>query len=148
MELQAIEPLIVIVKKNVRYVSHMVMSRNMISGIKGDNMLTFMKVTGIVRICESPELHYTPNQKAVVNFPIAANSTYTSNGSKHEESCFISCTAWGKLAESINKYVEKGDPLYIEGDLKQESWEKDNVKHIKHTVTLSSVIFIKSKDKE
>lgn len=112
-------------------------------------MLTMLKVTGLVYVCEDPELRYTPNQKAVVSFLVAANRSWTNeSGNKVEDSCFISCQAWGNLAEAVNKSVVKGDPLYIEGNLKQDSWEKDGVKHTKHTVTCDTVVFLKAKTKE
>jgi len=110
-------------------------------------MLTFINITSLVRVAEEPSLSYTPNQKAVCKFSVAANSSWINeSGNKIEEKCFIQCTAWGTLAENINKYVEKGDPLYIDGSLKQDTWEKDGQKHSKHTITVSRCVFLKSKE--
>jgi single-strand DNA-binding protein len=108
--------------------------------------MTFLEVSGLVYVVNDPELRFTPTKTPVVSFTVAANRKWTDEGgSKHEESCFIDCTAWNKLAELVDKSVHKGDPLYIYGTLKQETWEKDEKKHSKHTVTLSRVVFLKPK---
>lgn len=109
-------------------------------------MLTFLQVNGLVYVADEPELKYTPNQTAVCSFSVAANRSWKNNaGTVKEESCFISVTAWKKLAESISKNVKKGDPLFVNGSLKQESWEKDNIKHTKHTLLLDKAIYLKPK---
>ena len=93
-----------------------------------------------------PELSYTTSKNAVVRFSVAVNRKWKDDGgAAHEESCFIECTCWGKLAESVDKYVGKGDPLFITGNLNQDRWEKDDVKHSRHTLTLSRVVFLKPK---
>ena len=112
-------------------------------------MLTTLQVSGLVYTVNEPELRFTPNKTPVVNFTVAANRKWTDEGgSKHEESCFIDCVAFSKLAEAIDKNVSKGDPLYIEGSLKQERWEKDDEKHSKHVLTLGRVIFLKPKESD
>lgn len=110
-------------------------------------MLTFFEVTGLVYVVNDPELQYTPNETAVATFSVAANRKWTNEGgTKHEESCFIECTVWAKLAELVSESVHRGDPLYIFGALKQDTWEKDGQKHSKHTLTLSRVVFLKPKE--
>lgn len=110
-------------------------------------MLTFMNVACLVYTVNEPELHYTPNKTAVVSFTVASNRKWRDQGgSEHEDSCFIDCACFSKLAEACDKNVRKGDPLYIEGTLKQERWEKDGVKHYKHSVTLNRVVFLKPKE--
>ena len=110
-------------------------------------MLTFMNIHGLVYTVNEPELRYTPNQTAVVNFTVAVNRQWKDgDNAKHEESCFIDCACFSGLAEIVSKNVGKGEPLYIEGYLRQECWEKDGVKHSKHVLTLSRVIYFKPKD--
>jgi len=109
-------------------------------------MMTFLEVSGLVYVVNEPELRFTPNKTAVVNFSVASNRKWSDRDAKHEESCFIDCTAWAKLAEAIDKCVGKGDPLHITGLLKQETWEKDGVKHSKHVLSLSRCVFLKPKE--
>jgi single-strand DNA-binding protein len=110
-------------------------------------MLTFLEVSGLVHAASEPELHYTPSQKPVVTLTVAANYKWTGDDNKeHDESCFIGCTGWGKTAENISKFVKKGDPLYVVGSLKQDSWEKDGIKHTRHTLLINRIIFLKPKE--
>ena len=63
-----------------------------------------------------------------------------------EEVCFVDCTAWGRTAENISKYVTKGRPLFVEGRLTYQTWDgKDGQKRSKLVVTVESFQFIDSK---
>jgi len=110
-------------------------------------MLTFLQVSGLVYTVNEPELKYTTNKTPVVNFTVASNRKWNDEGgSKHEDSCFIDCVVFKSLAEVVDKNVHKGDPLYIEGNLKLERWEKDDQKHSKHSLMVSRVVFLKARD--
>jgi len=111
-------------------------------------MMTFCRVEAIAYLTRDPELKYTPNQKAVVDFGIATNRKWTDDaGEKHEDTMYLDCTAWGKCGELVNEYVGKGDPVYIEGHLKFEQWDaQDGSKRSKHTISVGKVVFLKSKD--
>lgn len=111
-------------------------------------MLTFMDVNGIVYTATEPELKFTTNKKPVVNFSVASNRKWSDGGgAEHEDSCFINCVGFGKLAEVVDDKVRKGDPLYIEGNLKLDSWEADDgAKRSRHSVVLNRVVFLKPKE--
>jgi len=82
------------------------------------------KVFLIGHVTKDPELSYLPSQTAVVNFGLATNRKWKApDGQTKEEVCFVDCQAFAKSAETLNKYVKKGDPLYIEGRLKLEQWK-------------------------
>ena len=60
----------------------------------------------------------------MVEFGLATNRKFkAANGEDREEVCFVDCSAFGKTAEVINQYCQKGRPLFIEGRLKFDSWE-------------------------
>jgi single-strand DNA-binding protein len=105
------------------------------------------KVILIGNVTRDLELSYLPNQNAVVNFGIAMNRKWKSaTGEAKEEVCFIDCQAFAKSAETLNKYVKKGDPIYLEGRLKFEQWEaKDGSKHSRHRVIVDSFQFLSTK---
>lgn len=93
------------------------------------------------------QLSYLPSQTAVADFGIAVNRKWTGkDGAKKEEVCFIDCVAFGKTAETINKYIEKGSPIFVSGRLQFDSWEKDGQKRSKHKVVVESFQFLGSKD--
>lgn len=66
----------------------------------------------------------------VVNFTVATSREYTkSNGDKDKVTSFINCEAWDTGAEIISESFNKGDLVMVEGSLRNDSWEKDGVKH-------------------
>jgi single-strand DNA-binding protein len=69
---------------------------------------------------------------AVCNFSIATHRHFRkANGEKHKETTFIDCEAWDSGAETIAKYVRKGDSLLVRGSFKNDSWERDGQKFSK-----------------
>ena len=69
-------------------------------------------------------------QTAVVNFTVATSREYTkANGEKDKVTSFINCEAWDSGAEVIGSSFKKGDLVMIEGSLRNDTWEKDGVKH-------------------
>jgi single-strand DNA-binding protein len=69
-------------------------------------------------------------QTAVVNFTVAVSREYTkSNGEKDKVTTFVPCEAWDSGAEIIGQSFKKGDLVLVEGSLRNDSWEKDGVKH-------------------
>jgi single-strand DNA-binding protein len=69
-------------------------------------------------------------QTSVVNFTVAVSREYTkANGTKDKITSFINCEAWDSGAEIIGTSFKKGDLVMIEGSLRNDSWEKDGVKH-------------------
>jgi single-strand DNA-binding protein len=66
----------------------------------------------------------------VVNFTVAVSREYyKNNGDKDKITTFVPCEAWDSGAEVIGESFKKGDPVMIEGSLRNDSWEKDGVKH-------------------
>lgn len=69
-------------------------------------------------------------QTTVVNFTVAVSREYTkSNGEKDKVTTFVPCEAWDSGAEIIADSFKKGDLVLVEGSLRNDSWEKDGVKH-------------------
>lgn len=69
-------------------------------------------------------------QTSVVNFTIATSREFTrANGTKDKITSFVPCEAWDSGAETIKSSFAKGDLVLVEGSLRNDSWEKDGVKH-------------------
>ena len=69
-------------------------------------------------------------QTTVVNFTVAVSREYTkANGEKDKITTFVQCEAWDSGAEIIADSFKKGDLVLVEGSLRNDSWEKDGVKH-------------------
>lgn len=84
-------------------------------------------------LARDPELRVVTTggkQTSVVNFTVAVSREYTkSDGEKDKVTSFINCEAWDTGAEVIAESFKKGDLVMIEGSLRNDSWEKDGVKH-------------------
>lgn len=82
-------------------------------------------------LARDPELRVVGDkQTAVVNFTVAVSREFTkANGSQDKITSFIPCEAWDSGAEAIASTFKKGDLVMIEGSLRNDSWEKDGVKH-------------------
>jgi single-strand DNA-binding protein len=69
-------------------------------------------------------------QTSVVNFTVAVSREYTkANGERDKVTTFVPCEAWDSGAEIIGQSFKKGDFVLVEGSLRNDSWEKDGVKH-------------------
>lgn len=88
-------------------------------------MANFNKVILMGNLTRDPELRVTPKGTAVCAFGMAVNRVFRSSegGETQEETTFIDLEAWGKQAEIISKYVFKGNPLFVEGRLRLDTWE-------------------------
>lgn len=76
----------------------------------------------IVHICgnlgRDPEMRFTPTGKQVTNISVADNRVWKDDkGVKQEETTWFNVTFWGPVAEVINQYFHKGDPIYVDGRL-------------------------------
>jgi single-strand DNA-binding protein len=81
------------------------------------------RVQLIGHVGQEPEIKNLESGK-VANFTIATNENYTNaKGEKVEQTEWHRITAWGKLADLIDKYVIKGKEIAIEGKLTHRSYD-------------------------
>lgn len=98
------------------------------------------QVNLIGRITKEIEVRYTAQtQTAVCRFTLAVNRR------KKDEADFISCQAWGKTAELMEKYVKKGDRIRITGRIETGSYEKDGKKVYTTDVIVEELEFLNNK---
>ena len=82
-------------------------------------MIVINKVILIGCLTKDPELRFLPGDgKAVARFTLAVNRQF-----KKDEADFISCTAWGKLAETMGQYCIKGSKIAVTGSIRTGSYE-------------------------
>lgn len=92
------------------------------------------------------ELRHTSGNQPVANIGLAVNRRWkTPEGENREETTFVDCEAWGRTAEVMAQYLAKGRPVFIEGRLKLDQWEKDGQKFSKLRVVVESFQFIDSR---
>lgn len=87
------------------------------------------KVILVGNLGKDPEVRHLENGAVVTNFPIATSETYKdrNTGERREQTEWHNIVLWRGLAEVAEKYLKKGDQVYIEGKLRTRSWEKDGV---------------------
>ena len=109
-------------------------------------MASFNRVIMMGNLTRDPQLSYLPSKTPVVDFGLASNRRWTgSDGTQRDETCFVDCRAFGRMAENISKYCRKGRPLMIEGRLTFDQWEgPDGAKRSKHRITVDNFTFVDS----
>ena len=91
--------------------------------------MSLNKVMLIGNVGNEPEVRYVEQGVAVARFSLATSEPgYTmQNGTQvPERTEWHNIVTWKKPAEFVEKYVHKGDKLYIEGQLRTRSWDDRN----------------------
>ncbi len=82
------------------------------------------KVILVGNIGKDPEVRYLEGGIAVANFPVATTESFRDKmGNKQEQTEWHQIVLWRKLAEVAEKYLRKGQQVYIEGKIRSRSWE-------------------------
>ena len=105
------------------------------------------KVMLIGNMTRDPELRYLQSGTALCDFGIAVNRSFkTQGGDQKEEVLFVDVTAFGKQAETISEYLQKGRSIFIEGRLKLDQWTgQDGQKRSRMNVVLERFQFMDSR---
>ena len=100
------------------------------------------------RLTRDVQISFTPNQTAVGEFGMATNRKWKGHdGNENEEVLYVDCCMFGKRAEVLNRYIGKGDPLFVEGRLKLDQWEQaDGLKRSKIRVIVENFEFISTNE--
>lgn len=87
------------------------------------------KVILVGNLGRDPEVRHLESGAVVASFPIATSETYKdrTTGERRDQTEWHNIVLWRGLAEIAEKYLHKGDQVYIEGKLRTRSWEKDGV---------------------
>ena len=93
--------------------------------------MSINKVILVGNVGKDPEVRYLDSGVAVANFPFATSETYKNKqGEKVTNTEWHNIVMWRGLAEVVEKYVNKGSQLYLEGKIRTRSYDdKDGNKH-------------------
>jgi single-strand DNA-binding protein len=87
-------------------------------------MASLNKVMLIGNLGKDPEVRAIPSGVKVANFSIATSSSYNGkDGNRVETTEWHNIVMWRGLAEVAEKYLKKGNSVFIEGRLQTRSWE-------------------------
>lgn len=99
----------------------------------------------IGRLSNSPEIRHTANNQVVCRFTLAVTRRFKNQAGDYEAD-FINCVAFGKTAELIGNYVEKGQQLAVEGRIQTGSYTaQDGSKRYTFDVVVENITFINSR---
>jgi single-strand DNA-binding protein len=86
------------------------------------------KVMLIGHLGDQVKMHFFEGGNCIGRFPIATNDSYTNKTTGEK----VTTTEWhnilvrNKLAETCEKYLSKGDKIFVEGRIKTRKWQDDN----------------------
>lgn len=101
------------------------------------------KVSLIGRLGVNPEVLKFESGKTLARFTLATNEPIKVNGSWQEQTQWHSITAWGKTAENIQRVLQKGQEIMMEGRLVQQSYEtKTGEKKFGTTIELKEFLLL------
>ena len=108
---------------------------------------TINKVILIGNLGDDVKMHYFDDQNCIGRFPIATSESYTSKqtGEKVTNTDWHNLVVRNGLAKVCEKYLTKGDKVYIEGKLKNRQWEQDGVKRYATEVHVNEMTMLSTK---
>ena len=101
-------------------------------------------VTMYGRITKKPELRAINNDNFVCRFSIAVNRAFKTEGGPDAD--FFECVIFGKRAQVIDKYFDKGSRIAITGRIENNNYtDKNGVKHYSNNIIVTDFDFVDSK---
>lgn len=83
------------------------------------------KVILVGNLGQKPEMRYTATQSAVANLSVATTESWKDKetGEMRDKTEWHRVVYFGKLAEIVEKYLDKGSKVYVEGKLQTRKWQ-------------------------
>src|SRR5690606_8571674 len=111
---------------------------------------TLNKVMLIGHHGDDVKMHYFEGGGSIGNFPIETNEVYTNKatGQRVESTEWHNIVVRNKAAEICEKYLKKGDKVYVEGRIKSRKWTDDKgIERTSIEVQCTDFTFLTPKDK-
>lgn len=110
-------------------------------------MASYNRVMLMGNLTRNIELKYTAGGLAVSDMGLAVNDRRKNkDGQWVDDVCFVDVTLFGRTAEVASEYLSKGSPVFVEGRLKFDSWEKEGQKRNKLSVVCERMQMIGGRD--
>lgn len=108
-------------------------------------MAGYNRVIMMGNLTRDPEYKQLSSGQGVCNLGLASNRQYKNKqtGMMIQEVCFIDADVFGPQAESCKQFLQKGNPVLVEGRLKYDSWEAaEGQKRVKYSIVADRVVFL------
>lgn len=105
------------------------------------------KVTLIGHLGADPEVRHLEGGKSVANFSLATTESYKNkDGERVDSTEWHRLVIWGNLVKVVEKYVKKGSKIYVEGKIRQRSYEdKEGVTKYITEILVNNLLMLDSK---
>lgn len=104
----------------------------------------YNKVVLIGRLVARPELVKTASDRSVTHITLAVNRRFKSQDGERQAD-FINLVFWGKLAESLVSYANKGSLISLDGEIRTRRYDKDGQTHFVTEVLAQSFQLLESR---
>lgn len=109
-------------------------------------MASYNKVILMGNLTRDPEKRYTQGGTCIVNIGLAVNRRIKRNEEWIDEVSFFDIVVFGNQAENCAKFLAKGRPVLVDGELQQRRWETpEGQKRSKVEVIANRVAFLGSR---
>ncbi len=102
----------------------------------------YNKVIFAGNLTRNPEIRYTSSGTAVTTITLAVNTKVKQGDEYKDEVLFIDAVVFGRQAENIVQYLGKGNPVIVDGRLRERRWEYEGKKMRKMEVVSNNVRFL------
>lgn len=110
-------------------------------------MASLNRVTIIGNLGKDIETKFTPSGLQISKFTVATTDSIKKGDTWENVTEWHNITCFGKTAEFADKYLKKGNTVYLEGRIKTESWDDDNgVKKYKTGIIADKVMSLTKKE--
>ena len=101
----------------------------------------------IGNVGKNPEVRTFDGGNKVANFTLATTKRYTDrNGQLVDATTWHNIQVNGKIADVAEKYVQKGDPIYVEGELTARTYvDRNNVERVIYEVRASQLQLLRQR---
>ncbi len=96
------------------------------------------------RLTRESELKTTAGGTSVCRFSVAVNRRKKTGDKWEDEVNYFDVVLWGKSAETLHPYLDKGRQVSIEGELRQNRWEQDGQSKSKVEIFANNVQLLAS----
>lgn len=109
-------------------------------------MAEINSVVLVGRLTKDAEIKYTSGGMGVVKFTLAVNRRAKEGDTWVDKASFFNVESMGKAAEAVHKYLTKGKMIGVQGELRQDTWEKDGQRQSMVKIHAHSIQLLGSSD--
>lgn len=107
------------------------------------------KVILLGNLGADPEVRHLESGSVVANISIATSESYVKNGQRMEQTEWHRVELWDRLAELCEKYLSKGNTVYIEGKIRTNTYQdKDGVTRYDKRIRATNMTFVGGKNED